>query len=153
PRSAPIANDTSVETQLARSSSANAASPAESVPPTKLAARIQPSVMVMGRGILLGQPAERSREPYIRGHAPTRAVAPLGKEAQRIEIGAVAPAKDALHSARRQALPSHCIKVEQPMPWARRRERRLRRRVARDECRSDFVADFVHLRPDGGAEP
>ena len=45
PSSAPMANDTSIGTQVARSASDAAARPAESVPPATLAARIQASVM------------------------------------------------------------------------------------------------------------
>src|SRR3954468_22653964 len=146
PSSAPIAKETSVDTQLARRSSANAASPAESVPPTKLAARIQPSVSVMGPGILLGQ-------PYERGHAAGGAVAPVGIEPLRIGVGAVATAEDALHAARAQPLARHGVEVEQPMAGACARKRRLGRGVAGEECQSDFVTDLIHLGADGGAEP
>src|ERR1044071_791449 len=93
PSSAPIAKDTRIGTQLARKSSEKAASPADSVPPTKLAARIQPSVTVMGAAILLGQ-------PYERGHATASAVPPVRIKAFRLRVGAVASPEDALHSAR-----------------------------------------------------
>src|SRR6185369_15433467 len=138
PSSAPIANETRVDTQLARRSSANAASPAESVPPTKLAARIQPSVMLMGAGILLGEPAERSREPYERRHTTVGAVAPVGIEPLRLRIRAVASAEDALHA----------VEVEQPMAGASGRER-----VLLLEHGAHLVSDLIDLRADRGAEP
>src|SRR4051812_28709474 len=153
PSSAPIAKETSVDTQLARRSSENAASPAESVPPTKLAARIQPSVSVMGPGILLGQPSERSREPHIGGHAAAGAVAPVGIEALRIRVRAVAAAEDALHTASAQPLARYGVEVEQPMARPRGRKRRFGRGIVRDERQSDLVANFVDLRADRGPEP
>src|SRR5262245_54144418 len=88
PSSVPIANETSIGIQLARRYSENAASAADSVPPAKLAARIQPSVM--GLGIL--------REPDQRGHSGRRAVPAVRVEADRVRVGAEVAAVDAFHA-------------------------------------------------------
>src|SRR5712664_3100857 len=139
PSSAPMAYETSVDTQEARRASEKAARPADSVPPTKLATRIQPRVM--GAAIL--------REPDGGRHARCRAVAAIGKEAFGVGIGAQAATIDTAHASTLEALPRDRVQVEQPVA-----------RTCRDEgCLvsgkggAHLFAHFVHLRSDRGPQP
>src|SRR5262245_18630540 len=138
PSSAPIAYETSIGTHVERSLSANAARPAESVPPAKLAARIQPSVI--GGGIL-------RREPDERCHALLGLVPAIGEEPLRVGVSAEIAAVDAFDSL--QSLPGDGIEVEQPVARTGRREGRLEA----GERGAHVFADLVDLRPDRRAEP
>src|SRR5688500_16275952 len=138
PSSAPMANDTSIGTQLARTVSESAARPADRVPPATLAARIQPSVM--GVGIL--------REPDQRGHAAGAAVAAIGIEPLRVGVGAETAAEDPVHALLLQPRARHRVEVEQPVAGARRRKS-----VLLGERGAHFVADLVDAGPDSRPEP
>src|SRR6185503_808245 len=112
------------------------ASPAESVPPATLAARIQASVteLRLSRGEIQGWKFRGCdstlREPDQRRHAAGGAVAAIRVEALRIRIGAQPAAVDALDAELREPLSRHRVQGEQPVARARGDERRGRGRIA-----------------------
>src|SRR4051812_27561293 len=119
------------------------ASAAESVPPARLAARIQPSVM--GLEIL--------REPDQCSHALARLVATEGEETFRVRVSTKPAAMDFPYAELRQPLSRDRIEVEQPVARAVRGEGNFRGGVAIEKSLAHFRANLVHLRADGGAEP
>jgi len=146
--------------QAEQTERANAARPADSVPPAMLAATIQPSVIALPprerRGpIIRAAPhvPDRSREPDQRCHAPGYAVAAKGEEALRLRMRAPAPAGHAAHATGLQSLTCHRVEVEQPVPGALRRERHRRLLVVKQKRLADFIADFIGARPDRRPEP
>src|SRR5258706_11362624 len=146
PSSAPIANETSIGTQDARSNSANAAAPTDSAPPARLAATIQPRVI----GSLY---ADESLEPRERSHALARSIAAERKELLTITVGALRPAEDPRNSGAREALSRNRVQVEQPMMRPHCDECSGGCCVAREERIAYLVADFIHARSDRRTEP
>src|SRR5258706_1889743 len=150
PSSAPIAYDTSIGTHAARSSSAIEAMPAESAPPAMLATTIQPRVIEMTHASWGGRIL---REPHHGGHARARSLAPEGEEALLFGIGAEIPAIDARNTQPAQALASHRVEVEQPVPRAVGDEGHFGSGIAREKRVAHLRADLIDARTDRGAEP